>query len=112
FKETEMLNRKNLASALFASSFGLMLSSAAMADDDYNEMMATVKAAGLIPIEQAADKALAAKPGKITDSDLDERTWPKGWDYEFEIFDANGKEWEVNVDAQTGEVGKVKRDWF
>jgi uncharacterized membrane protein YkoI len=107
-----MFNRKYLGPVLLAGSFGFMASTAAVADDDYNEMMAMVKAAGLIPIEQAAEKALAAKPGKITDSDLDDRTYPQGWDYEFDIIAADGTEWEVDVDAKTGEVGKVKRDWF
>ena len=27
-------------------------------------------------------------------------------------IDADGKEWEVNIDAKTGETRKVSRDWF
>lgn len=107
-----MLNRKNFASGLLIAGFGFMLNSPAIADDDHAEMMATIEAAGLISVEQASEKALAAKPGKIIEADLDERSWPKGWDYEFEIVDADGKDWDVDVDAKTGEVGKVKRDWF
>lgn len=107
-----MFNLKNLASGLLAAGFGFMLSAPAIADDDHEEMMATINAAGLIPIEQASEKALAAKPGKIVDAELDERTWPKGWDYEFEIIDADGREWDVDVNAKSGEVVKVKRDWF
>jgi uncharacterized membrane protein YkoI len=111
-KEKKMINRKHLTSILLAGSATCLFSAAAAADDDHQEMMAVVKAAGLIPIEQASEKALAAKPGSIIDSDLDDRTWPEGWDYEFEIIDADGKEWEVVVDAKTGETRKVKRDWF
>lgn len=107
-----MINRKHLTSILLAGSATCLFSAAAAADDDHQEMMSVVKAAGLIPIEQASEKALAAKPGSIIDSDLDDRTWPEGWDYEFEIIDADGKEWEVVVDAKTGETRKVKRDWF
>ncbi|HYG13384.1 MAG TPA: PepSY domain-containing protein [Methylophilaceae bacterium] len=108
-----MFNHKNLVSALIIGGVGLTASGAAFADDDdHREMMAVVKAAGLISIEEASQKALAAKPGSIIDSDLDDRAWPQGWDYEFEIIDADGKEWEVLIDAKTGETRKVKRDWF
>ncbi|HSG92461.1 MAG TPA: PepSY domain-containing protein, partial [Methylotenera sp.] len=36
----------------------------------------------------------------------------KGWDYEFEIVDADGHEWEVNIDAKTGAVRGTSREWF
>ena len=108
-----MFNHKNLVSALIISGIGLAASGTAFADDDdHREMMAVVKAAGLISIDEASQKALAAKPGSIIDADLDDRAWPQGWDYEFEIIDADGKEWEVNIEAKTGETRKVSRDWF
>jgi uncharacterized membrane protein YkoI len=75
-------------------------------------MRAIAQAAGLISVEEASEKALAAKPGTIIEVELDDRSWPQGWDYEFEIIDANGKEWDVDIDAKTGEVRKVKADWF
>ena len=84
----------------------------AQADDDVREMEALVKQFGFITLEQASAKALAAKPGVITDADLDDRDFGKGWDYEFEIADADGHEWEVYVDAKSGEVRKVSREWF
>jgi len=80
--------------------------------DDAQEMEALVKQFGFITLEQASAKALAAKPGVITDADLDDRDFGKGWDYEFEIADADGHEWEVYVDAKSGEVRKVSREWF
>ena len=80
--------------------------------DDAQEMEALVKQFGFITLEQASAKAQAAKPGVITDADLDDRDFGKGWDYEFEIADADGHEWEVYVDAKTGEVRKVSREWF
>ena len=107
-----MFNRKNLVSALFIAGVSFAASSTAIADDDYREMQAVVKAAGLMTVEEARQKALAAKPGSIIDADLDDRAWPQGWDYEFEIIDADGKEWEVDIDAKTGETRKVSRDWF
>lgn len=104
---------KHLTQALLLSSFAFLMSGNAMADgDDPAKMRAIAQAAGLISLEQASEKALAAKPGTIIEVELDDRSWPQGWDYEFEIIDANGKEWDVDIDAKTGEVRKVKADWF
>lgn len=104
---------KNLTQALLVSSFAFLMSGNAMADgDEPAKMRAIAQAAGLISVEEASEKALAAKPGTIIEVELDDRSWPQGWDYEFEIIDANGKEWDVDIDAKTGEVRKVKADWF
>lgn len=82
------------------------------ADDDMREMKTLSEGLGLISLEQARNKALEAKPGVIEDADLEDRSFGKGWDYEFEIVDADGYEWEVYIDAKTGEVRKIEKDWF
>ncbi len=89
-----------------------LLSPLAFADDDIHEIEAISKELGLITLEQAKTKALAAKPGAVADVDLENRKFGKGWDYEFEIVDADGREWEVLVDAKTGVVRDVSREWF
>lgn len=87
--------------------------STALADvEDVEKMRQIAKAAGLISDEQATEKALIAKPGTVIEVELDKRKYPQGWDYEFEIIDAQGNEWDVDVDAKTGEVRKILRDWF
>jgi uncharacterized membrane protein YkoI len=98
-----------LALALGMTAFA---AGSAFADDDRAEMELIAKAAGLISLEEASSRALAAKPGTIIDADLDDREWTSGWDYEFEIIDAAGVEWEVDIDAKTGEVRRVRKDWF
>lgn len=90
----------------------MFAASPVLADDDLAEMQLIAKAAGLISLEEASSKALAAKPGTIIDIDLDDREWTSGWDYEFEIIDTAGVEWEVDIDAKTGEVRRVRKDWF
>ena len=92
--------------------FATMTSVAYADDDDAQEMEAISKQFGFISIDEAKTKALAAKPGVIKDADLENRKLSKGWDYEFEIVDSDGKEWEVNIDAKTGEVSGIHRDWF
>jgi uncharacterized membrane protein YkoI len=101
-----------ISSLLAGLAAGAVFALPAHADDDTQEMEALVKQFGFITLEQASAKALAAKPGVVTDADLDDRDFGKGWDYEFEIADADGHEWEVYVDAKTGEVRKVSREWF
>ncbi|WP_240032039.1 PepSY domain-containing protein [Pseudomethylobacillus aquaticus] len=96
-----------LAGLLATASLGL-----AHADDDPAKMQRIIEAAGLISVEQATEKALVAKPGTVIEVELEDRKWPKGWDYEFEIVDAAGVEWDVDIDAKTGETRKVSRDWF
>ena len=85
---------------------------AAFADDDIREIKAMSEGLGLISLEQAQAKALEAKPGVIEDADLENRSFGKGWDYEFDIVDIDGNEWEVYIDAKTGEVRKIEKDWF
>ncbi len=89
-----------------------MVSTTAFADDDLQEIETISKGLGLITLEEAKAKAIEAKPGVVKDADLENRKFEKGWDYEFEIVDADGKEWDVYIDAKSGKVSSVNRDWF
>lgn len=94
---------------------GVLASQPAMADDDGDDiqkMTETAKAFGFISWEDAKSKALAAKPGVVKEVELERRKFKSGWDYEVEIVDAEGAEWEVYIDAKTGKVNSVNRDWF
>lgn len=84
----------------------------ALADDDLPKMRAIAAGAKLISLEDAQAKALAAKPGTIVDVDLERRFMGRNYDYEFEVIDAEGKEWEVNINARDGSVRSVRQDWF
>lgn len=98
---------------IVAALLGALTASPAWADnDDVQEMAAVAKSFGLISLEAAQTKALAAKPGVIKEAELEGRKFKAGWDYEFEIVDADGKEWEVKIDAKTGTVTDISRDWF
>jgi len=87
------------------------LSTSALADiEDPRAIEAVANEFGLISLEEAKAKALAVRPGRIKEVELDRRKYDQGWDYEVEIIDANGREWEVDIDAKTGEVLKNKLD--
>ncbi len=56
-----------------------------------------------ITLAQARSTALAARPGKITDQELEKERGGSGLRYSFDI-ERNGKTFEVGVDARTGKV--------
>lgn len=56
-----------------------------------------------VTIEQATDIALRARPGKITDKELEREGGGSGLRYSFDIL-SKGSTYEVGVDAQTGSV--------
>jgi uncharacterized membrane protein YkoI len=94
-------------------SLGLLTSAMTIHAKDIKDpaMIARIaQSAGLISLEEAKQKALAVKPGTIKEVELEKRKMADGWDYEVEIIDANGQEWDVDIDAKTGTVLKVKRD--
>ena len=105
-----MLQIALLSGALLA--LGAAASTPAAADDDDQaEMEALVKAGQFISPDEAREKALAAKAGTVIDIDLD-RGWRGSYYYEVEVLDADLREWEVHIDAKTGQVRKIEREWF
>lgn len=96
-----------------ALSIGLLLTSMPMQAKEIKDpavIAATAKSAGLISMEDAIQKALAAKPGKVKTVELEEYKKKSGWGYEVEIIDAQGQEWDVELDAKTRAVVEVKQD--
>jgi uncharacterized membrane protein YkoI len=89
---------------------------AAHADSDYRSNgqrdAEIVKAFSLISAEQAREIALKEFPGVVTELELDDRDYGKGWKWEVEVVNADGKEVEVDLDAKTGKVLKVDKNWF
>jgi len=56
-----------------------------------------------ITMEQATEIALDARPGKITDTELEREKGGSGLRYSFDIL-SKGLTYEVGVDAQTGTI--------
>lgn len=89
-------------------SLGVM--SSAFAYEDQAKMESKIKAFGLISVQEAETIANEAKPGLITDLEIDDIDNAGGWKYEAEIADESGQEWDVDIHAKTGEVLNVRRD--
>ena len=102
---------KTSTTALLLAAVLLLSAPVRADDDDLPKMRAIAAAMKLISLEDATAKALAAKPGTVIEADLDRRMLG-GYDYEFEIIDADGQNWDVHIDARDGKVRSVRRDWF
>ena len=101
-----MKNAILLTSALF---FGLS-SAAVFADDDVrlDEANQLIEQGTIKQFEELNEKALSVQPGTITDTDLDKHYGR--YVYQVEIKDAQGQEWDVDLDASNGEVLEHKQD--
>ncbi len=88
-----------------------MFTGTVIADDDIREMQQQAEQLGLISLDEAQKIALEAKPGIVDDAELENREFLGGWDYEFEILGRDGKEWDVKINAENGDVRDISRDW-
>ena len=70
-------------------------------DHDKATMEQRASAHGLLSREQAVEKALAAKAGKVTEVNLDHEWY--GYVYEIELVDEAGVKWDIDMDAKSGE---------
>lgn len=102
------LNKISLATLLASA---LTLSTATViACDDMATMQKKVEQFGLISVEEAKNIALETKPGVVKDIELDGIDNGGGWEYEVEVVQEDGTEWDIDIHAKTGEVRKIERD--
>lgn len=96
--------------ALSCSAILTLGSSALLADDDVrmDEVNGLVEQGTIQSLESLNEKALAVQPGTITDTDLDKHYGR--FIYEVEIRDAQGQEWDIDLDASNGDVLEHRRD--
>ena len=62
----------------------------------------------MLPLEQILEKAQAALPGRVIEIELDQENGR--YTYELEIVDPEGRVWELEMDAATGEVLEKERE--
>lgn len=83
----------------------------AQADVPVDQIPQLVKDGKIKPLEELNQIVLKLHPGAtITDSDLDNHHSGSFYEYEVEVRDAQGVEWDVDLNATTGEVLKNKKD--
>lgn len=83
---------------------------AALADDDVrlDEAVRLVQEGTIQSFDTLNQKALAVRAGQITDSEL-EREQGR-YVYKLEIRDDQGAEWDLDLDATSGEILRNQRD--
>ncbi|AXI62992.1 MULTISPECIES: PepSY domain-containing protein [Pseudomonas] len=95
--------------ALFTAAALTLTAGLAQADVRVDQIPELVKSGKIKPLEELNKIALALHPGAtIVDTDLDNHF--NGYEYEVELRTADGKEWDVDLDAATGKVLSNKQD--
>ena len=95
--------------ALFTAAALTLTAGLAQADVRVDQIPELVKSGKIKPLEELNQAALKLHPGAtITDSDLDNHF--NNYEYEVELRDAKNVEWDVDLNAATGEVLKNKQD--
>lgn len=95
--------------ALFTAATLTLTAGLAQADVPVDQIPQLVKDGKIKPLEELNQIVLKLHPGAtITDSDLDNHF--NGYEYEVELRDAKNVEWDVDLNAATGEVLKNKKD--
>ncbi|UZE10600.1 PepSY domain-containing protein [Pseudomonas sp. B21-053] len=95
--------------ALFTAAALTLSAGIAQADVRVDQIPELVKSGKIKPLEELNQAALKLHPGAtITDTDLDNHF--NGYEYEVELRDAQGVEWDVDFDAATGKVLSNKQD--
>lgn len=103
------MNGKKMYIAGFFMSAAIGFSGATLAYDR-QEMQRAAEQFDLISPSEARDIALEAQSGYVSEVDLDNRDYGQGYVYEVEVDKEDGSEWEMDIDAKTGEVLHMKRD--
>lgn len=96
--------------AVFAAAAMLMIVGLAQARDiTPDEAQKLLQAGTIQSVEQLNAAALAKYPGgTIGDSDLEQKL--ERYVYEVEVRDAQGVQWDLDLDAATAQIIKTERD--
>lgn len=95
--------------ALFTAAALTLTAGLAQADVPVDQIPQLVKDKKIMSLEDLNKIVMKLHPGAtITDSDLDDHF--NNYEYEVELKDAKGVEWDVDLNAATGEVLKNKQD--
>jgi uncharacterized membrane protein YkoI len=78
------------------------ISGPVFADDDHLKARQLLEAGTILPLEQLLDQARLEHPGHVLEVKFEQEN--ERYVYEIELVDDNGEVWEIEYDAQTGEL--------
>jgi uncharacterized membrane protein YkoI len=84
----------------------LLLVGVVPADDDHLEARRLVQEESIQPLEEILEQLRKKRPGRILEVEL-EREHGR-YIYEIELLDDQGKVWEMEIDAENGEILKTE----
>lgn len=110
-----MFNLKKLATAMVISTLTISFAPVAMADDDYDDddrvSVTQQKKGNYISSQKAKQIAQSRVKGTVKSIDFDRNDDGYGATYDVEIRNSKGLEYDVKINAKTGKVIYVKRDY-
>ena len=80
------------------------------ADSDADRARQLVQEGAILPLEEILPLVRAAKPGTLIELELHYEREHDAHVYEMEVLDADGRLWEVEFNATTGELIEVEPD--
>lgn len=86
----------------------LVFTSTALMAVDIDEVMRLKQSGEIMPLEDIIVKMRRDFPGRIIEIELERENG--FYVYEIDYVDNNGYVWELELDAQTGDMLKLKRD--
>jgi len=86
----------------------VLLINSGQADDDWREARRLMRSETILPMEQVLQVVQEQKPGRILEVELERKHG--GYIYEFELLDAQGVVWEIEVDALTGRIVELEQE--
>lgn len=105
--KSKYVSRRFLMASAVAAAL-VATSAAALADVSYGEARKLREGGQALPEERIIELVNKARPGEVTDLELDRDLGRLV--YEVEVRDAQGQEWDLELDAASGEVLGEQRD--
>jgi uncharacterized membrane protein YkoI len=96
--------------ARLAAAAPLLVASGAGADSDADQARALVEQGAILALEDILPRARAAHDGTLIELELHYEPEHDAYVYEMELLDADGRLWELELDATTGEVIELTPD--
>lgn len=78
------------------------------AGSDHERARALLEAGDILPLEQILQRVRESHPGRLLEVDLEQEG--EALIYEVELLDGEGRVWELELDAVTGEMLKEKQE--
>ena len=92
--------------AILTLAAGVMGVAVGSSDDDHQEARRLMETGEIQPLEAIIERIHASHPGRVLAIELEREHG--GYVYEIELLDAEGRVWELEIDAVSGRILKTE----